>query len=46
MDIEKIKLEIKKLINDAKFKLDVLPESYFINYFEDIFIKEIEKILK
>ena len=44
--IETLKNEINKLIKEAEFKIEVLPESYFINYFKDVFIKEMKKIIK
>lgn len=46
INIEILKYEINKLIKEAEFKIEVLPESYLINYFKDNFIKEIKKIIK
>ena len=37
-----IKLDL--LIKESKFKLEALPQSYFVNYFEDSFIPQLEKI--
>ena len=39
-----IKLDL--LIKEAKFKLEALPESYFVNYFEKDFLPELTKICK
>lgn len=39
-------IQLENLIKEAKFKLEALPESYFINYFEQDFLPELEKICK
>ena len=39
-------IKLHKLINEAEFKLEALPESYFINYFEEDFLPKIKKIHK
>jgi len=38
--------KVKKLIREAKFKLEALPEKYFVEYFEEEFLKKLEKIIK
>lgn len=46
MNEEKMKIEIERLVNEATFKLESLPESYFIEYFEKDFIKILKEIIK
>lgn len=38
--------EIIKLINEIEFKLESLPNSYFIEYFEKIFLPKIKELMK
>lgn len=40
------RIEIKKLIMEAEWKLEALPEHYFIDYFEEEFLKKLKKLLK
>ena len=39
-------IKLDNLIREAKFKLEALPESYFINYFEQDFLPELNKTCK
>ena len=39
-------IRLENLIKEVKFKLKTLPESYFINYFEQEFLPELEKACK
>ena len=39
-------IKLSVLIKESKFKLEALPESYFVNYFEEDFLPQIEKICK
>lgn len=41
-----IKAEITNLIKEADWKLEALPEGYFINYFEETFLPKIKKLVK
>ena len=41
-----IKEKIEKKIREAEFKLEALPQSYFIEYFEKDFLKELKKYLQ
>lgn len=43
---EIIKIELKKLIDIAEWKLESLPEKYFIYYFEEEFLPDIKSIYK
>ena len=45
-DKENILLELEKNINMAEWKLEALPESYFIDYFEIEFLPTIKSIYK
>ena len=42
--MEKHKIEI--LIKEAEFKIEILPQSYFIEYFKNEFIKKLKKYLQ
>lgn len=46
INAEIIKAEIKKLIQEAKFKAEVLPDNYFAEYFKNEFLPEILKYLQ
>lgn len=37
-------MELHRLIKDSEFKLESLPEKYFINYFEEDFLPKLKKI--
>jgi hypothetical protein len=37
---------MNKTIKEAEFKLEALPQSYFLNYFESDFLPKIKKIYK
>lgn len=39
-------IQLENLIKEAKFKLKALPQSYFINYFEQDFLPQLTKICK
>ena len=39
-------IKFDMLLKEVKFKLEALPESYFINYFEEDFLPELSKICK
>lgn len=41
-----VKREIDKLIEEAKWKLEALPEKYFAEYFEEEFIGKLQKLTK
>lgn len=41
-----IKFEIEKLIEEADWKLEALPDKYFIDYFEEEFIEKLKKLIK
>lgn len=41
-----IKSEIEKLIQEADWKLEALPDKYFIYYFEEEFIEKLKKLIK
>ena len=45
-DVKNIQAELKKMIKELEWKLEALPERYFINYVEEIFIPSIKTILK
>lgn len=36
--------EIIKLIDEAEFKLEALPDSYFIEYFERYFLPKLKEL--
>ena len=38
--------DIEKLIREAEFKLEALPQSYFVCYFEEEFLKKLKKYLQ
>lgn len=38
--------DIEKLIREAEFKFEALPQEYFIQYFKDDFLKKIKKYLQ
>ena len=37
---------MNKTIKEVEFKLETLPEGYFLNYFESDFLPKIKKIYK
>lgn len=41
-----IKAELVNLIKEADWKLEALPEGYFINYFEETFLPKIKNLIK
>ena len=41
-----IKNELKELIKEARFRIEILPESYFIEYFEKEFLIKLENQIK
>lgn len=41
-----VKSEIEKLIQEADWKLEALPDKYFIDYFEEEFIEKLKKLIK
>lgn len=41
-----IKSELERLITEANWKLEALPEKYFIDYFEEEFIKKFKNLVK
>ena len=45
-DKDVILRELEKNIDMAEWKLESLPESYFINYFEQDFLPNIKSIYK
>lgn len=41
-----IKAQASKLIEMADWKLESLPEKYFVKYFEEEFLPQIKKLIK
>lgn len=41
-----LKIEIEKLIKLGEWKLEALPEGYFIEYFEKEFMPKLKELIK
>ena len=41
-----LKIQIENLIRMAEWKLESMPEKYFIKYFEEEFLPQIKKLVK
>ena len=46
IEVKYIKAEMEKTIKEADWKLESLPESYFVNYFEETFLPRMKQLVK
>ncbi|MBQ9149844.1 hypothetical protein IJX73_02825 [bacterium] len=44
--LQTLSFKISVLLNEAEFKLEALPQKYFIDYFEEEFLRKIRSLLK
>ena len=44
--LQTLTFKITVLLNEAEFKLEALPQKYFIDYFEEEFLRKIRSLLK
>ena len=41
-----LEYKLEQLIKEAEFKLEALPQGYFISYFEEEFLKKVKEVIK
>ena len=46
IEVKYIKAEMEKIINEADWKLEVLLDKYFVDYFEETFLPRLKQLVK
>ena len=41
-----LEYKLEQLIKEAEFKLEALPQGYFISYFEEEFLKKVKEVIE